>query len=160
MNAQSFYELEAKTIDGEVFKFETLRGKKVMIVNVASKCGYTPQYEDLEKLWQTYKEKDFIILGFPANDFLKQEPGTDQEIKEFCSLTYGVSFPMMSKITVKGDAMHPVYQWLTMKEKNGVKDSKIKWNFQKYFIDETGNLVEYFEPGVKPLDESILKLIE
>ncbi len=160
MNAQSFYELEAKTIDGDVFKFETLRGKKVMIVNVASKCGYTPQYEDLEKLWQTYKEKDFVILGFPANDFMKQEPGTDEEIKEFCSLTYGVSFPMMSKITVKGDAMHPVYKWLTMKEKNDVKDSKIKWNFQKYFIDENGNLVEYFEPGVKPFDEIILKLIE
>lgn len=160
MNAQSFYELEAKTIDGDAFKFETLRGKKVMIVNVASKCGYTPQYEDLEKLWQTYKEKDFIILGFPANDFMKQEPGTDQEIKEFCSLTYGVSFPMMSKITVKGDDMHPVYQWLTMKEKNGVKDSKIKWNFQKYFIDENGNFIEYFEPGVKPFDESIIKLIE
>ncbi len=160
MNAQGFYDLEAKTIDGETFKFESLKGKKVMIVNVASKCGYTPQYEDLEKLWQQYKNNNFVILGFPANDFMKQEPGTDQEIKEFCSLNYGVSFQMMSKISVKGDEMHPVYQWLTMKDKNGVKNSKVKWNFQKYIIDETGHLIEYFESSVKPFDESIINLIK
>jgi glutathione peroxidase len=160
INAQSFYDLEAKTIDGEIFKFETLKGKKVMIVNVASKCGFTPQYEDLEKLWQTYKDKNFVILGFPSNDFLKQEPGTDQEIKEFCTLNYGVTFQMMSKISVKGDEMDPVYQWLTMKGKNGLKDSKVKWNFQKYIIDENGRLIEYFDSAVKPFDENIIKLIE
>jgi glutathione peroxidase len=159
-NAQSFYNLEAKTIDGETFKFETLRGKKVMIVNVASKCGFTPQYEDLEKLYQSYKDKNFVIIGFPANDFLKQEPGSDQEIKSFCTLTYGVSFPMMSKIHVKGDSISPVYEWLTMKDKNGVKNSNVKWNFQKYIIDEKGNLMEVFESAVKPFDERILKLIE
>jgi glutathione peroxidase len=160
INAQGFYDLEAKTIDGELFKFETLRGKTVMIVNVASKCGFTPQYEDLEKLWQTYKDKNFVILGFPSNDFLKQEPGTDEEIKEFCTLNYGVSFQMMSKISVKGDDMHPVYQWLTMKEKNGVKDSNVKWNFQKYIIDAKGNFIEYFDSAVKPFDQKIITLIE
>jgi glutathione peroxidase len=160
INAQSFYDLEAVTIDGEVLKFETLKGKKVMIVNVASKCGYTPQYEDLEKLWQNYKDKNFVIIGFPANDFMKQEPGTNEEIKSFCSINYGVSFPMMSKISVIGGDMHPVYQWLTDKVKNGVSDSKVKWNFQKYLIDENGRLLGYFEPGVKPLDPKIIEMIE
>ena len=135
-------------------------GKKVMIVNVASKCGYTPQYADLEKLYETYKDKNFVILGFPANDFLEQERGTNEEIKSFCTLNYGVTFPMMAKITVKGDAMSPVYQWLTMKAKNGVSDSKIKWNFQKYIIDENGHLMAYFDPATKPFDEAIIKLIE
>ena len=158
--AQSFYDLKAKTIDGELLKFESLKGKTVMIVNTASKCGYTHQYEDLQKLYETYKDDNFVIIGFPANDFLKQEPGTDSEIKEFCSLNYGVSFPMMSKITVKGDDMHPVYMWLTNKSLNKVSDSKIKWNFQKYIIDEEGNLVNYFSPSTKPFDDEIIKLIK
>jgi len=102
INAQSFYKLEAETIDGEIFKFEQLKGKTVMIVNTASKCGYTPQFEDLEKLFEQYKEKDFVILGFPSNDFLKQDPGTNEEIKDFCTKNYGVTFQMMSKIKVKG----------------------------------------------------------
>lgn len=158
--AQSFYNLKAKTIDGNFLKFEDLKGKTVMIVNTASKCGYTHQYEDLQKLYKTYKDSNFVIIGFPANDFLKQEPGSDDEINMFCSLNYGVSFPMMSKITVKGKEMHPVYMWLTNKSLNKVSDSRIKWNFQKYIIDKEGNLVNYFSSGTKPFDEEIIKLIE
>ena len=160
IQAQSFYELEAETIDGKAFKFEELKGKKVMIVNTASKCGYTPQYEDLQKLYEKYKDDDFIIIGFPANNFMKQEPGTNNEIKEFCSLNYGVTFPMMAKISVKGKDIHPVYQWLTKKDKNGIEDSKVKWNFQKYLINEDGQYKAYFQPGIKPFDDKIIKLIE
>jgi len=160
MNAQSFYELKAETIDGKPFSFEQFRGKKVLIVNVASKCGFTPQYEDLEKLYKTYKDSNFVIIGFPANDFLKQEPGTNEEIKQFCTLNYGVTFPMTAKIHVKGKEIHPVYQWLTQKSKNGAFDSKVKWNFQKYFIDENGKLQQVFYSKTKPFDEKILKLIK
>ncbi len=160
MKAQNFYDLTAETIDGKAFNFDQLRGKKVLIVNTASKCGFTPQYEDLEKLYETYKDSNFVIIGFPANDFLKQEPGTNAEIKSFCTLNYGVSFPMMAKIHVKGKNIHPVYQWLTQKSKNGVSDSKIKWNFQKYFIDENGKLIQVFYSKTKPSDEKILKLIK
>ncbi len=159
LEAQSFYELKATDINGETFDFEQLKGKKVIIVNTASKCGFTPQYKDLEKLYQRYKDKNFIIIGFPANDFLKQEPGTDAEIKSFCSLNYGVSFPMMSKIHVKGKKKHPVYQWLTEKDRNKAFSSRVKWNFQKYFIDENGKLLEVFSPKTKPLSEKIVKLI-
>lgn len=154
--AQSdFYSLTAKTIDGEEFSFEQLKGKKVLIVNVASKCGLTPQYEALELLFKMHGGNNFTIVGFPANNFMKQEPGTEAEIKEFCTANYGVTFQMMSKISVKGDDMHPVYQWLTQKEKNGVKDSDVKWNFQKYLIDEKGQFVEVFSPKTKPLSEDI-----
>ncbi|NOZ34119.1 MAG: glutathione peroxidase [Chlorobi bacterium] len=159
INAQNFYALKAETIDGKPFSFEQLKGKKVMIVNTASKCGYTPQYSDLEKLYEAYKDSNFVIIGFPANDFLKQEPGTNEEIKSFCTLNYGVTFPMMAKIHVKGKNIHPVYQWLTQKDKNGVLDSKIKWNFQKYIIDENGNLLNVFYSKTKPFDKSILKLL-
>ncbi len=159
INAQSFYDLEAKTIDGKTFKFEQLKGKKVMIVNTASKCGYTPQYADLEKLYEAYKDSNFVIIGFPANDFLRQEPGTNEEIKSFCTLNYGVTFPMMAKIHVKGKEIHPVYRWLTKKEKNGVLDSKIKWNFQKYIIDENGKLLNVFYSKTKPFDKAILELL-
>ena len=154
--AQSdFYSLSANTIDGEMYSFDQLKGKKVLIVNVASKCGLTPQYEDLEVLYKTYGGDGFTIIGFPANNFMKQEPGSNEEIKEFCSANYGVTFQMMAKISVKGDDMHPVYQWLTQKSKNGLKDSNVKWNFQKYLINEEGKLVEVFSPKIKPLSEEI-----
>lgn len=156
----NFHALTAKTIDGESFSFEQLKGKKVLVVNVASKCGLTPQYEDLETLYKMYGGDDFTIVGFPANNFKKQEPGSDDEIKTFCESNYGVTFQMMSKISVKGDDMHPVYQWLTQESKNGVKDSEVKWNFQKYLIDEHGNYVEVFSPKTKPLDESIVSKIK
>jgi len=156
----SFYDLSATTIDGESFDFESLKGQKVLIVNVASKCGLTPQYEDLEALYTMYKSDNFTIIAFPANNFAHQEPGTDDEIKAFCEANYGVSFPMMSKISVKGDDMHPVYQWLTQKDKNGLKDSKVQWNFQKYLIDEKGHLIEVFSPKTKPLSETITSKIK
>ena len=155
----SFYDLKAKTIDGENFDFSTLKGKKVLVVNTASKCGYTPQYEDLEKLYQTYKDKNFVIIGFPANNFLKQEPGTNADIKEFCTKNYGVTFQMMEKISVKGAAMDAVYVWLTQKEKNGKMDSEVKWNFQKYMIDENGNLVDVVYSKEKPMSEKIVNWI-
>lgn len=156
-NAQNgIHQFTVKSIDGSDFNFADLKGKKVMIVNTASKCGLTPQYEILEALYKEYKDNDFVIVGFPANNFLRQEPGTDEEIKEFCTKNYGVSFPMMSKISVKGDDIHPVYTWLTLKAKNGVMDSKVKWNFQKFLIDEKGNLVSVLSPKEKPNNEKVI----
>jgi len=158
-NTSDFYSLKCKTIDEQDFDFSTLKGKKVLIVNTASKCGYTPQYKDLEAVYKQYGGDKFVIIGFPSNDFLSQEPGTNNDIKEFCTLNYGVTFPMMSKISVKGDDMHPVYKWLTDKTLNGVKDSKVKWNFQKYLIDEKGNLVMVLDPSEKPNSETIINWI-
>jgi len=152
----NFYDFVVKDIDGKDFPLDQLKGKKVMVVNTASKCGLTPQYEELEKLYKEYSDKNFVIIGFPANNFMNQEPGTEAEIKSFCTLNYGVTFPMMSKISVKGDDMHPLYQWLTEKEKNGFEDSSVKWNFQKYLIDESGNLVKVVSPRTKPYDDSII----
>lgn len=156
----SFYELSCKTIDGDTFEFSTLKGKKVLIVNVASKCGFTPQYEDLEKLFKEYGGDDFIILGFPSNDFLKQESGSEKEIKAFCQLTYGVTFPMMSKVKVKGDDKHQVYKWLTRKDLNRVMNSTVKWNFQKYMISKEGYLLGLAAPGDKPYSVKILDFIK
>lgn len=155
----SFYDLKAKTIEGNDFDFSSLKGKKVLIVNTASKCGYTPQYQDLEKLFQAYKDKNFVIIGFPANNFMHQEPGTNADIKEFCTKNYGVTFQIMEKVSVKGDDIDPVYQWLTQKEKNGKMDSEVKWNFQKYMIDEKGNLVDVAYSKEKPMDDKIVNWI-
>ena len=158
--SKSFYDLNALTIDGKEFDFSTLKGKKVLIVNVASKCGNTPQYANLEELNKRYGGDEFIILGFPANNFLHQEPGTNEEIKEFCRLNYGVTFQMMSKISVKGNDMHPVYRWLTSKAENGVMDSEVKWNFQKYLVSEKGILAKVIRPKEDPLSEEIVGWIE
>ena len=162
LNAQekNFYDFSAKNIDGEEISMEQFKGKKILVVNVASKCGFTKQYADLQKLYEEYGGDDFTIIGFPANNFLKQEPGTDEEIKEFCTLNYGVTFPMMSKISVKGDSIHPIYNWLTKKENNGVMDAKVSWNFQKFMIDENGQLVDYASPKTKPNNETITSWIE
>jgi glutathione peroxidase len=158
--AQSgFYDFKVKTLEGDDFNFASLKGKKVMLVNTASKCGLTPQYEQLQALYEKYGGDDFTIVGFPANNFLKQEPGTHSEIREFCTKNYGVSFPMMEKISVKGDDMHPVYQWLTQKELNGFEDSNVKWNFQKYLIDENGQLCKVIAPKTKPDDQEIIDWI-
>ncbi len=151
-----FYNFKVKTIDGEDFDFAQLKGKKVMLVNTASKCGFTPQYEDLQELFEEYGGDDFIILGFPANNFRNQEPGTDSEIMTFCTENYGVSFPMMSKISVKGDDMHPLYKWLTQKDLNGVEDSEVSWNFQKYLVDENGKLIRHLKPMNKPGSKDVL----
>jgi len=150
-----FYDFKVKTLEGKDFDFSTLKGKKVMIVNTASKCGFTPQYKDLEELYEQYKQK-LVILGFPANNFANQEPGSALEIRQFCTEKYGVTFPMMEKISVKGDDMHPLYQWLTSKEKNGVMDSSVKWNFQKYLIDENGKLVDVIYTREKPGSEKVI----
>ncbi len=160
MNSQSsFYDFKVKTLEGDEFVFSQLKGKKVMVVNTASKCGLTGQYEQLEAIYKKYGGEDFEIIGFPANNFLKQEPGTAEEIRDFCTKNYGVSFPMMSKISVKGGDMAPIYQWLTQKDKNGLEDSKVKWNFQKYLIDESGKLVKVISPRTKPDDQEVLDWI-
>ncbi|MFM7472547.1 MAG: glutathione peroxidase [Crocinitomicaceae bacterium] len=157
---ESIHQFKVKDINGKSFEFSSLKGKKIMIVNTASKCGLTPQYEKLEVLYQKYKNDNFIIIGFPANNFMGQEPGSDQEISTFCQKNYGVSFPMMSKISVKGKGMHPVYQFLTKKSKNGLEDNEVQWNFQKYLIDEEGHLVKVISPRTQPDDASIIQWIE
>jgi glutathione peroxidase len=157
---KSFYDFTVTTIDGEEFPLSQLKGKKVLIVNTASKCGNTPQYEDLEKLYETYGGDKFTIIGFPANNFMKQEPGTNAEIKEFCSTKYNVTFPMMSKISVKGDDIAPLYKWLTSKEENGVMDAPVKWNFQKFMIDENGKLVDMAPPSENPMSEKIVNWVK
>ncbi len=156
----SIYQYTVEDIDGNNFKISDLEGKKVMIVNTASKCGFTPQYEQLEEIYQKYKDDNFTIIGFPANNFMSQEPGSNEDIKEFCSLNYGVTFPMMSKISVKGDDMHPLYQYLTQKDQNGVLDNEVKWNFQKYLINEDGTLAHVFYSKTLPNDEEIIRWIE
>lgn len=157
---KTIYQFKVEDIEGNQFDLATLKGKKVMIVNTASKCGLTPQYEQLEDLYQHYKDKNFVIIGFPANNFLKQEPGTNEEIATFCQKNYGVSFPMMSKISVKGKDMHPLYQFLTTKELNGAEDSEVAWNFQKYLINEEGVLEKVISPKTNPLDEEIISWVE
>jgi glutathione peroxidase len=159
-NKKSFYDFKSTTIDGQPFDFSTLKGKKVLIVNTASKCGHTPQYAQLEELYKKYGSDKFTIIGFPANNFLSQEPGTNSQIKEFCTKNYGVTFPMMSKISVKGDDQDPIYKWLTSKEENGVMDAPVKWNFQKFMIDETGHLAGMVEPGTSPMTDKIINWIE
>lgn len=162
MQAQekTFYDFTVKTIDGKDLDLSDFKGKKVLVVNTASKCGLTPQYKDLESLYQQYGGEDFVIIGFPANNFMNQEPGTNEEIKEFCEINYGVSFPMMAKISVKGDDIHPLYQWLTSKAENGVMDSEVSWNFQKYMIDDKGHLLDYAKPKEDPLSDKIIDWIK
>ena len=155
MTQQSFYDLRAQTIDGEEFLFSELKGKRVLIVNVASKCGYTPQYEELQKLHEQYGGEDFIILGFPANDFGFQEPGSESQIKSFCSKNYGVSFQMMSKVKTNRSRGHEVYQWLCNKAQNGEDDAKVSWNFNKFLIDENGNWVAHYESRMDPMRTEI-----
>lgn len=159
-NSKTLYDFKATTIDGLPFDLSTLKGKKVLIVNVASKCGYTPQYAQLEELYKKYSDKNFVIIGFPANNFMGQEPGTNEEIKEFCTIKYQVTFPMMAKISVKGKDIDPLYNWLTSKDQNGVLEAPVKWNFQKFMIDENGHVVDFASPGDKPFDDKIISWIE
>lgn len=157
---KSFYDFTVKTIDGKDFPLSELKGKKVLVVNVASKCGFTPQYKELQELYDKYKNRNFVIIGFPANNFLWQEPGTNEEIAQFCSLKYGVTFPMMEKISVKGKDMAPLYQWLTKKSLNGKQDAPVGWNFQKFMIDEQGNWAGVASSPTSPLSETIVSWIE
>jgi glutathione peroxidase len=160
MEKKSIHEFTVTDIDGNPFSFLTLKGKKIMVVNTASKCGLTPQYKSLEALYQQYKDSSFVIIGFPANNFMGQEPGSNEEIAAFCSKNYGVSFPMMSKISVKGNDMHPVYQFLTSLNQNALEDNDVKWNFQKYLLDENGFLVRVIDPSMQPDDPTIVQWIK
>lgn len=157
---KTLYDFKVKDIDGKAYNLKGLKGKKVLVVNVASKCGLTPQYAQLEELYKKYKDKNFVIIGFPCNDFKGQEPGTNAEIKEFCTLNYGVTFPVMDKVTVVGDKKTPLYQWLTEKSQNGVLDAEVQWNFQKFMIDENGHLVGFVPPKESPLSDKIVQWIE
>jgi len=156
----TIYQFKVTNLEGEEFDFNTLKGKKVMIVNTASKCGLTPQYKKLQELYEKYGDKDFVIVGFPANNFLFQEPGSDEEIATFCEKNYGVTFPMMSKISVKGKNMHPVYQFLTQESKNGVLSSSVSWNFQKYLINPDGRVAKVISPRTQPDDPTVISWIE
>jgi glutathione peroxidase len=160
MEQGSIYTFKVKDLSGNEFDFASLKGKKILIVNTASECGLTPQYEQLQAIYEKYQDKNFVIVGFPANNFGAQEPGTNAEIGAFCKKNYGVTFPMMEKISVKGSNMHEVYQFLTQKAKNGLEDSEVEWNFQKYLIDENGHLVDVISPRVLPNDSSITNWIE
>ncbi len=151
----NIYDYQFTDIDGNEVKIEQFRGKKILFINVASKCGFTPQYEGLQELHEKYGEK-VVLIGFPCNQFMKQEPGSEDDIKAFCQKNYGVEFLMASKIDVKGKNQHPIYQWLTTKELNQKEDSKVSWNFQKYLVDEQGNYIQMFKPGVKPMSEELL----
>jgi glutathione peroxidase len=155
----SIYDFKVQALDGSTIDFAKYKGKKILIVNTASQCGNTPQYAELEAMYEKYKDK-LVIVGFPANDFGAQEPGSNQEIAEFCHKNYSVSFPMASKITVKGDDKAPIYVWLTTKKYNNFKDSEVKWNFQKYLLNEKGQLVAVFAPGMKPSNPEIIAAIE
>lgn len=157
---KTFYDFTVKTIDGKDFALNSLEGKKVMVVNTASLCGFTPQYAQLEELYQTYGGARFTIIAFPANNFGHQEPGPNDSIKEFCTKNYGVSFQMMSKISVKGDDMAPLYKWLTEKSENGVQDAPVMWNFQKFLIDEHGNWVGVAMSKESPMSDRIINWIK
>ncbi len=148
------YDFVVEGLEGSTIDFSKFKGKKILIVNTASKCGYTKQYEGLQKLYDTYKDK-LVIVGFPANNFGGQEPGSNVEIQEFCKKNYGVTFPMAAKVSVKGDDMAPVFKWLTSSAENGVMDAEIKWNFGKFLLDEKGNLIQYFPSKVEPMSEEI-----
>ena len=160
MSASNIYGFKVTDLYGKEFDFASLKGKKVIIVNTASKCGLTPQYKDLEAIYKEYKDKNLVIVGFPANNFASQEPGTNKEIAEFCEMNYGVTFPMMDKISVKGSDMAPIYQFLTQKDKNGLQDSEVEWNFQKYLINEKGELVKVVSPRTLPTDPEIVNWIK
>ncbi len=159
MEKETIYQFKVKDLSGNEFDFASLKGKKILVVNTASKCGLTPQYKDLEAIYEKYKSKNFVIVGFPANNFASQEPGTDKEISSFCQLNYGVTFPMMSKVSVKGSDMCEVYKFLTQKAKNGLQDSAVEWNFQKYLINEKGELEKVIAPRVLPTDAMVVDWI-
>jgi glutathione peroxidase len=153
---KTFYDFTAIDIDGNEIELSRFKGKKVLVVNVASKCGLTHQYEELQTLYETYGPDKFVIIGFPSNNFLFQEPGSNERIKEFCSSKYHITFPLMSKISVKGRKKHELYKWLTESARNGVANAKVTWNFQKYLIDEEGNWLTYFAPKVKPMSQEVV----
>ncbi len=155
---QKIYDFKLKTLDGQEISLDKFKGKKLLLVNVASECGYTPQYKNLQALHEKYGNK-LVVIGFPANNFGAQEPGTNSEIKQFCTKNYGVTFQMMEKISVKGDDIHPLYKWLCTKEENGVCSDTPNWNFCKYLIDENGKIIKFFNSKVDPMSNEITSLL-
>lgn len=153
---ESIYDFHLEGINGETINMDQYRGYKILIVNTASKCGFTPQYAQLEEIYAEYQHTNFVILGFPSNDFLKQEPGSNEDIATFCQENYGVTFPMMAKVSVKGERQSDLYKFLTNAEKNGVMDSEVTWNFQKYLIDREGKIYKVLSPKIEPRDPDIL----
>ena len=160
MTKETIYQFKVQDLAGDEFDFATLKGKRIIIVNTASECGLTPQYEQLQAVYNQYKDQNLVIVGFPANNFGSQEPGSNAQIASFCQKNYGVTFPMMTKISVKGNDMHPVYQFLTQKTKNGLEDSSVQWNFQKYLINSNGELEKVIAPSTLPTDAEIINWIE
>jgi glutathione peroxidase len=160
MTKETIYQFKVQDLSGDEFDFATLKGKRIIIVNTASECGLTPQYEQLQAVYNQYKDQNLVIVGFPANNFGSQEPGSNAQIASFCQKNYGVTFPMMAKISVKGNDMHPVYQFLTQKAKNGLEDSSVQWNFQKYLINSNGELEKVVAPSTLPTDSEIINWIE
>lgn len=158
-SVHSIHAFTVECIEGGTIAFTDFRGKKILVVNVASECGYTPQYAQLEELFSAFQDK-LVVVGFPCNDFGGQEPGGNGEILQFCTARFGVTFPMAAKIKIKGPEQHPVYHWLTHKEANGISDSEVSWNFQKYLLDENGCLIHMFPPSVDPFEEALLNLLE
>lgn len=154
---KTLYDFSAKTIDGNTFDFSTLKGKKVLIVNTATECALSPQLKKLQEIYEEYGGDDFEIIGFPCNDFGGQEPGNDSIINAFCTIKYGITFPIMSKISIKGEDAHPVYKWLTSSEENGVLDAKVTWNFQKFMIDKNGEIVDFVPPIASPKNKRIME---
>ena len=154
----NLYDIQINSLQGKPINFGDFKGKYILFVNVASKCGFTPQYKDLEKLHQEYKDH-LIVIGVPCNQFGHQEPGSSDEIQEFCQVNYGVSFLITEKVNVKGSNQHPLYTWLTKKENNGKKSSTVRWNFQKYLVDSEGNLIDFYYSITKPTSSKITKHI-
>ena len=150
------YDIKINSLQGKPINLSSYKGKKVLFVNVASKCGFTPQYKDLQKLYDEYQNK-LMVIGVPCNQFGKQEPGSSDEIQEFCEVNYGVSFLITEKVDVKGGNQHPLYEWLTKKSENGKKNSSVKWNFQKYLVDDDGELIDYYFSITKPTSSKITK---
>ena len=155
---RSLHEFKVKSLNGDSINFETYKGRKILIVNVASDCGQTRQYADLQKLYEQYNDK-LVVVGFPSNDFGGQEPGSAEEIQQFCQKNYGVTFPLAEKVNIKSNPVHPVYQWLTTKALNGVEDANVTWNFNKFLIDENGRYLGHFNQKVEPFDERLVTLI-
>ncbi len=159
MKPDTIFHFKVPSLDGGTIDFSKFKGKKILVVNTASKCGFTPQYAQLEELYKAHGDK-LVIVGFPANNFGSQEPGTNDDIKEFCTKNYGVTFPMAAKVSVKGDDIAPIYKWLTEKSENGVMDADIKWNFTKFLLDENGVLITKFDSKVTPLSDEILAYLK
>ena len=155
----NLYDIEINSLQGGPINFSDFKGKHILFVNVASKCGFTPQYKDLEKLYQEYQD-DLMVIGVPCNQFGNQEPGSSDEIQEFCQVNYGVSFLITEKVDVRGSNQHPLYAWLTKKENNGKKSSTVRWNFQKYLVDSEGKLIDFYYSITKPTSSKITKHIQ